>query len=70
MDFALVDVGLFLDINPTNAQALQFYKQHKALKDQLVAEYTNKFGPLTLDNVNVENRWTWTECPWPWQLEG
>lgn len=67
--FAIDEVKLFLDNNPTDQKALDYYERYKKLRHSLVEEYTNRFGPLTADNVNVTNEWTWATTPWPWEME-
>ena len=65
--FALDDVKLFLDINPTDCKALAYYEKYKALRDEAVAEYTAAFGPLNAYAVNCDTEWTWANGPWPWE---
>lgn len=68
--FAIDDVVLYLDTHPTDPEALEYYKKYRDLYQQAAYEYTEKYGPITADNVSVDNKWTWTECPWPWEMEG
>lgn len=68
--FAIDDIVLYLDTHPTDQDALEYYKKYRDLHHQAVYEYTEKYGPITADNVSVDNKWTWTECPWPWEMEG
>lgn len=68
-DFALIDVSLYLDSHPNCQNALAYYQQHKALRDQAVAAYTSKYGPLTHADVCGTNCWSWVNNPWPWELE-
>ena len=37
-----------------------------------MAEYAEKYGPLTIDNaaVSSENAWKWSQQPFPWEKEG
>ena len=27
------------------------------------------YGPLTLNGVNTTGGWSWTQGPWPWEVE-
>lgn len=65
--FAIDDVKLYLDTHPNDQEALAYYEKYKCQRQQKVEEYTNCFGPLTADNVNVENGWMWVDTPWPWE---
>lgn len=67
--FAIDEVKLFLNSHPTDPAALAFYNQNKQLYAQAVNEFTEQFGPLTADNVQVTDRWTWVDQPWPWEGE-
>lgn len=66
-DFVLYDTALFLDTNPTNQQALAYYKKFQVLRKEAVKEYTSRFGPLTQRGYDGGPRWTWVDNPWPWQ---
>jgi spore coat protein JB len=65
LDFAITELGLFLDINPENTRALCLHRKYAnevhALKDQ----YQRIYGPLTINFPC--NKWRWVEEPWPWE---
>ena len=65
----LEELILFLDTHPTDATALKYYNYYKQLNSQLIEQYTVQFGPITADDVDVNNSWTWVETPWPWEGE-
>ena len=67
--FALDDVKLFLDTHPTDQKALEYYEKQKKLRDQYMRDFTSRFGPISAYDVNVTNRWTWVDNPWPWETE-
>lgn len=69
VSFAIDDVKLYLDTHPCDKQALVYYEAYKKLRKQYIEEYTECFGPLTADNVNACNYWTWVSKPWPWEGE-
>ncbi|MGE4548886.1 MAG: spore coat protein CotJB [Intestinibacillus sp.] len=66
-DFAVVDVGLYLDGHPTDASALAYYHQMRRMQDEARAAYEARFGPLSMMNVTDEDQWTWIDDPWPWE---
>lgn len=68
IDFALHETVLYLDGHPYNRKALEYYKTALAKLNALIAEYTEKYGPLNYYLVNGEG-WSWIEMPWPWQNE-
>lgn len=65
-NFAIDDVKLFLDTHPTDRAALDYYHKYRKLRDQVLEEYTSRFGPITADMVESTDQWTWVENPWPW----
>ena len=68
--FAVTDVVLYLDSHPTCENALAYYAKQRKMLEEAVACYNAQYGPLTmLEEDCSENRWTWTEGPWPWELE-
>ena len=69
-DFAMEDTILFLDTHPTNQMALDFYNATRKSYMEAAADYEEQFGPLSAEDVNIENKWTWVNTPWPWEMEG
>ena len=68
VSFAIDDSTLYLDTHPCDKEALEYYNVHKELRRKAVKQYTENFGPLTRDNVEVAcGRWTWGDEPWPWE---
>ena len=63
------DVKLFLNTHPLDRMALEYYDKQKALRDKYMQEFVKKYGPISAYDVNVNNRWTWIDNPWPWETE-
>ena len=70
LSFAVDEAVLFLDTHPDDREALRYYHEMNAQRQKAVAEYTAEYGPLTAGSVTNAERWTWVDCPWPWQKEG
>lgn len=67
LDFAMIDLNLFLDVNPNNQEAIKLFNQYREQKERLTKEYENKFGPITLDSDSLNSYpWAWNDMPWPW----
>lgn len=67
-EFALLEVGLFLDNHPNDQTALSYFKQYRDLKHQAESDFTKKFGPITMDHMDSDlSTWRWIENPWPWE---
>jgi hypothetical protein len=67
--FAIDDVVLYLDTHPTDQNALAYYAEYRDLRKHAMKEYTQCCGPLTDEDVDVTNYWTWINQPWPWEGE-
>ena len=65
-DFALHETVLFLDSNPKNKKAMEYYKKMQAVREELAEQFRKNYGPLTYYEVKSSD-WNWTDCPWPWQ---
>lgn len=68
--FAIDDVILYLDTHPEDCQALEYYENYKKLYQEAVREYTQLYGPLSRNDVDTCDYWTWVSEPWPWEAKG
>ncbi|GGJ09634.1 spore coat protein CotJB [Alicyclobacillus cellulosilyticus] len=69
IDFVLVELTLYLDTHPDDAQALAQFQQFQRRKQALMQQFEPLFGPLhEYGNSPAGNRWAWAEGPWPWQV--
>lgn len=70
LDFALVDLGLYLDTHPDDGEALEYYTHFAKNVEMLRKEYTTKYGPLKMtDMANGEwDIWRWSTDPMPWDV--
>lgn len=68
-EFAIVEVGLFLDTHPNDQTALSYFKQYRDMKHKAVSDFTKKFGPITMDHMDNDlSSWKWIQNPWPWEI--
>ena len=68
-EFALVEVGLFLNTHPEDQTALAYFKQYRELKHRAESEYTRMYGPITKDHMDNDlSTWRWIDNPWPWEI--
>ena len=72
VSFAVDDILLYLDTHPGCQEALTFYQDCARERQQLMKEYAQWYGPLTIDDAleSDSNTWKWVEQPFPWQMEG
>ena len=67
LDFAIVELALYLDSYPDNVAALDYYHKLIAERETVAKAYAQSCGPMTImDNKNPA-KWEWGQTPWPWQ---
>ncbi len=67
LDFAALELTLYLDTHPDDRGALRQRNAYLKRKEPLVRRYEERFGPLT-GVSRAEYPWRWIDEPWPWQL--
>jgi len=65
LDFAIVELGLYLNTHPEDQKALCLHKEYCKKVKELKDMYQKKYGPLTI--YYPCNKWRWLEEPWPWE---
>ena len=65
--FAMIDLGLYLDMYPDDKNVINLYSRYLADEKRLCEEYERSYGPLTMDDVMNMNEWKWIASPWPWE---
>lgn len=71
LEFTTLDLNLYLDTHPDDAQALAMFNQvHTELK-QSVHSYEQMYGPLLNFGFSpaTKNYWNWVDSPWPWEIK-
>lgn len=69
VDFALVELTLYLDNHPTDMQSIQQFNQLAQLRGQLAFAFEMKYGPLMQYGHSFSRYpWQWIDSPWPWQV--
>ena len=68
IDFVLKEQNLYLDTHVYDQQAMEKFRQYNMLKNKLMKEYTEKYGPLVLSCDDMDSReWKWATQDWPWE---
>ena len=65
--FAAHELNLYLDLHPENQSMLILMNDYIIKKDQLVKDYENKYGPLTLNSTENQTSFNWVNNTWPWE---
>ena len=72
LDFMALDLHLFLNTHPSDAEALTMYSDCVASGKVAREKYEMEYGPLTgfrADGQKGQKNWDWIDCPWPWFTE-
>lgn len=67
--FAMIDIGLYLDMYPNDKEALKLFNTYLDNKKDLTNMFEEKYGPLTIESDNQTSNWTWDNSPWPWEVQ-
>ena len=66
--FAAHDLGLYLDVNPNDNNAIRQRAEYINMYNDVLAQYENKYGPITQNSVMLETSpWAWDTKKWPWE---
>ena len=65
LNFAIIELGLYLDTHPDDEKALCLHRKYCKEYRELTDKYQKVYGPLTIQFPC--NKWRWIEEPWPWE---
>lgn len=65
--FAIIDLGLLLDINPNDTRAKKLFDEYLSRLKVLKKDFNDKYYALDLDDVKPGNVWTWLNNN-PWEV--
>ena len=68
LEFVVLELGIYLDTHPQDAEALALFRQYTAMEKAARAAYEDRFGPLTQSAAGGDS-YRWLQEPWPWCYE-
>jgi spore coat protein JB len=70
LQFAAVELQLYLDTHPEDLGALAMFNQYHTDLIRCIREYEARCGPLLNYGLSASprHRWGWLEGPWPWEM--
>jgi len=71
LEFAAIEMNLYLDTHPYDEAALNTYNNLAARLAEARRTYEAEYGPLVNYGYYPPGRlpWQWIEEPWPWEIE-
>lgn len=71
LDFMAVDLALYLNTHPNDAEAIAAYNKIITAADAVRTTYEKQFGPLCSFRSFAQDtsNWQWKDNPWPWQAD-
>lgn len=69
LDFAIVELALYLDTHREDMEALELYRKYQELYDRCRQVYEKSYGPLNRLSVRDNESYAWLDDPWPWDLD-
>ena len=70
IDFALQELGLYLNTHPGDQEVLQLFWSYAQLAKEGRERYQEQYGPLTQTDLTPEQGYAWLNDPWPWDVGG
>lgn len=67
LNFAVNDLVLYLDTHPCDSCAIRKHNEYSNQVVNLTNQYQSMYGPLTVNFDSNQNRWQWSDEPWPWE---
>ncbi|MGI6574409.1 MAG: spore coat protein CotJB [bacterium] len=69
LDFAALELNLYLDTHPQDGRALQDFNAVAQQAHVLRQQYQERFGPLiNFGHSFSKLPWQWIQEPWPWEI--
>ncbi|WP_040952580.1 spore coat protein CotJB [Gorillibacterium massiliense] len=69
VDFALVELTLYLDTHPLDPYALRQFNRLSQERQELARRFEELYGPLLQFGRSFSREpWEWSQPPWPWQV--
>ena len=66
LNFAMQELGLYLDTHQNDTEALTLFQQYSDLYQEGRKTYEAQYGPLQQMDGAVDGRYAWLQDPWPW----
>ncbi len=65
--FAAHELNLYLDLHPDDTTMLTLFNDYRMKTNNLMMEYEQKYGPLTVSSDDLSSSFLWEKDKWPWE---
>ena len=69
LDFAIIDIALYLDLHKNDIQTYKIFKDYVNEYNEYKEKYEKKYNILCQDNI-INDKYSWTNNPWPKDNDG
>lgn len=66
MNFAISELGLYLDTHPNDADAITLFNQYVEQYADALQQYERIYGATTQMGSALTGEYEWLQDPWPW----
>ena len=67
LSFAAHELNLYLDLHPEDQSMFLLFQDYQRKINQLMEEYTEKYGPLCISGNAMSQSFDWVNTKWPWE---
>ena len=67
LNFAVSELGLYLDTHPTDQEALDLFNQYAEMYEDALQKYEQEKGSLMQMRAGINGSYQWVKGPWPWE---
>ncbi len=67
VDFVVVELTEYLDTHPDDRKALEYFNHYAKIRNQMTADFSRKYDPITAKEAKCDTEWTWGMAPLPWE---
>lgn len=66
LNFAISELGLYLDTHPDDQDALELINQYTELYEDALQKFEEQSGPTVQMRSGMSGTYRWVDGPWPW----
>ncbi len=69
LDFIVKELNLYLDTHKNDLQAFEVMRKTAALLKDGKTQFSRLYGPVSLSDLAMSDKYTWLSDPWPWEFD-